>query len=87
MNRSRRPTHAFAFAMVRCSWRLTLHRCVAGKIHPARPSRLPGSEPRLFLAVRNHNERAVTEILQDWKLTYQADEEFQDRLDRERLFR
>jgi hypothetical protein len=41
----------------------------------------------LFLAVRNHDERAVTEILQEGNSPVSAEEALQNRLDRERFVR
>jgi Protein of unknown function (DUF2950) len=58
---------------------------VAGKSEqPTYPSAEEASHA-LFLAARNHDERTVTEILQAGDLPVSADEELEDRLDRERF--
>jgi hypothetical protein len=58
---------------------------VAGKSEqPTYPSAEEASHA-LFLAARNHDERTVTEILQAGDLPVTADEELEDRLDRERF--
>ncbi len=58
---------------------------VAGKSE--QPTYLSAEEAShaLFLAARNHDERTVTEILQAGDLPVSADEELEDRLDRERF--
>jgi hypothetical protein len=59
--------------------------CVAGK--PTRPTFASAEEAShaLFLAVRDHDERAVTEILQEGNSPVSADDELQNKLDRERF--
>lgn len=58
---------------------------IAGKSEqPTYPSAEEASHA-LLLAARNHDERTVTEILQAGDLPVSADEELEDRLDRERF--
>jgi Protein of unknown function (DUF2950) len=57
---------------------------VAGSEQPTYSSAEEASHA-LFLAARNHDERTVTEILQAGDLPVGADEELEDRLDRERF--
>src|ERR1700676_3585545 len=58
---------------------------VAGKPNQPTFSSAEEASHALFLAARNHDERAVTEILQAGNSPVSADEELQDRLDRERF--
>jgi Protein of unknown function (DUF2950) len=58
---------------------------VAGKLNQATFMSAEEAGHALFLAVRNHDERAVTAILQEGNSPVSADEELQDRLDRERF--
>jgi hypothetical protein len=59
--------------------------CVAGK--PTQPTFASAEEAShtLFLAVRDHDERAVTEILQEGNSPVSADDELQNKLDREQF--
>ncbi len=59
--------------------------CVAGQPNQATFTSAEEASHALFLAVQNHDERAVTEILQAGNSLVSADEELQDRLDRERF--
>ena len=59
--------------------------CVAAKFKQATFMSAEEASHALFLAVRNHDERAVTEILQEGNFPVSADEELQNRLDRERF--
>jgi hypothetical protein len=59
--------------------------CVAGQSNQATFTTAEEASHALFLAVRNHDERAVTEILQEGNSPVSADEELQERLDRERF--
>jgi len=59
--------------------------CVAGKFNQATFVSAEEASHALFLAVRDHDERAVTEILQEGNSPVGADEELQNRLDRERF--
>lgn len=64
---------------------------VAGQVSLARPSNQPTfpsaeeASRALFLAVQNHNERAVTEILGAGKELASSGDKVQDKLDRERF--
>jgi Protein of unknown function (DUF2950) len=58
---------------------------VAGNFNQATFMSAEEASHALFLAVRNHDERAVTAILQEGNSSVSADEELQDRLDRERF--
>jgi Protein of unknown function (DUF2950) len=59
--------------------------CVAGQSNHATFTSAEEASHALFLAVRNHDERAVTEILQAGNSAVSEDEKLQDRLDRERF--
>jgi hypothetical protein len=59
--------------------------CVAGKSTQPTFTSAEEASHALFLAVRNHDERAVTEILQEGNSPVSADEDLQNRLDRERF--
>ena len=74
-----------AFALVALLLAAYAPLCVAGK--STQPTFTSGEEAShaLYLAVRNHDERAVTEILQAGNPAASADEELQDRPDREQF--
>jgi hypothetical protein len=59
--------------------------CVAGQSNQATFTSAEEASHALFLAVRNHDERAVTEILQAGNSAVREDEKLQNRLDRERF--
>ena len=59
--------------------------CAAGRSTQQSFTSAEEASHALFLAVRNHDERAVTEILQAGDAPISADEELQDRLDREQF--
>jgi hypothetical protein len=58
---------------------------VAGKFNQATFMSAEEASHALFLAVRDHDQRAVTAILQEGSSPVSADEELQDRLDRKRF--
>jgi hypothetical protein len=58
---------------------------VEGKANQATFPTAEDASHALYLAVRNHDERTVTEILQEANSPVGADEEVQDKLDRERF--
>jgi hypothetical protein len=58
---------------------------VAGNFNQATFMSAEEASHALFLAVRNHDERAVTAILQEGNSPVSADEELQARFDRERF--
>jgi hypothetical protein len=60
-------------------------RCVAWQSSQATFASAEEASHALFLAVRNHDEPAVTEILQAGNSPVSADEQLQARLDRERF--
>jgi hypothetical protein len=74
-----------AFAMIALLLAAYAPISVAGKFHQATFMSAEEASHALFLAVRNHNERAVTEILQEGNSPVSADEELQNKLDRERF--
>jgi hypothetical protein len=79
------PMASFAFATVALLLSTFAPLCVAGQSNPATFTSAEEASHALFLAVRNHDERAVTQILQAGNAVRSADEELQDRLDRERF--
>ncbi|HWS68193.1 MAG TPA: DUF2950 family protein [Steroidobacteraceae bacterium] len=85
MNSKQAAPARVAFAMVALFLAAYAPLCVAGKSTQPTFTSAEEASHALFLAVRNHNERAVTEILQAGNSPISADEEFQDRLDRERF--
>jgi hypothetical protein len=76
-----------AFAMVALLLAAYAPLCVAGKSTQPTFTSAEEASHALFLAVRNHDERAVTEILQEGNSPASADEELQNRVDRERFVR
>src|SRR6202011_3850127 len=74
-----------AFAMVALLLAAYAPLCVAGKSTQPGFTSAEEASHALFLAVRNHDERAVTGILQAGNSPASADEELQDRLDREQF--
>jgi hypothetical protein len=76
-----------AFAMVALLLAAYAPLCVAGKSTQPTFTSAEEASHALFLAVRNHDERAVTEILQQGNSPASADEELQNRVDRERFVR
>jgi hypothetical protein len=61
--------------------------CLAGQSSQATFPSADEASHALFVAVRNHNERAVAEILGAGKELVSSDDEAQDRLDREQFVR
>src|SRR5712672_2465792 len=74
-----------AFTMVALLLATYAPLCVAAKFTQATFKSAEEAGNGLFLAVRSHDERAVTEILQEGNSPVGADEELQNRLDRERF--
>ena len=72
------PRTAFALAALLLATYAPLS--VAGKFNQATFKSAEEASHALFLAVRNHDERAVTEILQEGNSPVSADEELQNRL-------
>jgi Protein of unknown function (DUF2950) len=87
MNTKPAPIPSVAFAMVTLLPATYAPLSVAGKFNQATFMSAEEASRALFLAVRNHDERAVTEILQEGNSPVSADEELQTRLDRERFLR
>jgi hypothetical protein len=85
MNTKPAPIPSVAFAMVALLLATYAPLCVAGKFNQATFMSAKEAGHALFLAVRNRDERAVTEILQEGNSPVSADEELQNRLDRERF--
>jgi hypothetical protein len=85
MNTKPAPTASVAFATVALLLSTFAPLCVAGQSNQATFTSAEEASHALFLAVRNHDERAVTAILQAGKPPVGADEELQDKLDRERF--
>ena len=85
MNTKATATPRVSFAMVALLLATYAPLCVAGKFNQATFTSAEEASRALFLAVRNHDERAVTEILQEGNSPVSADEELQNRLDRERF--
>src|SRR5260370_20319937 len=85
MNTKPAPMARFAFAIAALFLATYAPLSVAGQ--PDQPTFTSAEEAShaLFLAVRDHDERAVTEILEAGNSPVSADEELQDRLDRERF--
>ena len=84
MNTKPAPISSVAFVMVTLLLATYAPFCVAGNNQATFMSAEEASHA-LYLAVRNHDERAVTEILQEGHSPVSADEELQNRLDRERF--
>jgi hypothetical protein len=59
--------------------------CFAGKFSQRTFTSAEEAGHALFLAVRNHDERAVTEILDEGNSPVSADDELQNKLDRDRF--
>ncbi len=74
-----------AFAMVALLLAAYAPLSVAGKSTQPTFTSAEEASHALFRAVRNHDERAVTEILQEGNSPVSADEELQNRLDREQF--
>jgi len=74
-----------AFAMVAVLTAAYAPLCVAEKSNQTTFASAEAASHALFLAVRDHDERAMTEILQEANSPAGADEELQNRLDRERF--
>jgi hypothetical protein len=85
MNTKPAPIPSVAFAMVALLLATYAPLCVAGQFNQANFTSAEEASHALFVAVRNHDERAVTEILQEGNSPVSADEELQNRLDRERF--
>jgi hypothetical protein len=85
MNTKPAPIPSVAFAMVTLLLATYAPLCVAGKFNQATFMSAEEASHALYLAVRDHDERAVTEILQEGNSPVSADEELQNRLDRERF--
>ena len=85
MNAKPAPISSVAFAMVALLLATYAPLCVAAKFKQATFMSAEEASHALFLAVRNHDERAVTVILQEGNSPVRADEELQNRLDRERF--
>ena len=85
MNTKPASIPSVAFAMVTLLLATYAPLCVAAKFNQATFTSAAEASHTLFLAVRNHDERAVTEILQEGNSPVSADEELQNRLDRERF--
>ena len=85
MNTKAAPIPSVAFAMVTLLLATYAPLCSAGKSNQATFMSAEAASHALFLAVRNHDEQAVTEILQEGNSPVSADEELQNRLDRERF--
>jgi Protein of unknown function (DUF2950) len=85
MNTKPASIPSVAFAMVTLLLATYAPLCVAGKFNQAKFMSAEEASHALFLAVRNHDERAVKEILQEGNSPVSADEELQNSLDRERF--
>jgi hypothetical protein len=85
MNSKPTAIAGLAFATVALFLTASASPCVAAQSSQATFTSAEEASKALFLAVRNHDERAVTEILQEANSPVSADEELQDRLDRERF--
>jgi Protein of unknown function (DUF2950) len=85
MNTKPAATARVAFAIVALLLAAYAPLCAAGKSTQPTFASAEEASHALFLAVRNHDERAVTEILQAGNSTVSTDEELQDRLDREQF--
>jgi Protein of unknown function (DUF2950) len=85
MNTTPAPIASAAFATVALLLSTFAPLCVAGQSKQATFTSAEEASHALFLAVQNHDERAVTEILQPGISPVRADEELQDKLDRERF--
>jgi hypothetical protein len=85
MNANRSTSARVAFAMVALLAAAYAPLCVAAK--STQPSFTSAEEAgnALFLAVRDRDERAMTEILQEANSPVSADEELQNGLDRDRF--
>jgi hypothetical protein len=82
-----KPTAIASLAFATVALFLTAYASPSGAAQSSQATFTSAEEASkaLFLAVRNHDERAVTEILQEANSPVSADEELQDRLDRERF--
>jgi hypothetical protein len=85
MNSKPAAIPSVAFAMVALLLATYAPLSVAAKFKQATFMSAEDASHALFLAVRNHDERAVTEILQEGNSPVSAEEELQNRLDRERF--
>lgn len=85
MNTKPTAIASLAFATVALFLTAYASPCVAAQSSQATFTSAEAASNALFLAVRNHDERAVTQILQEANSPVSADEELQDRLDRERF--
>jgi Protein of unknown function (DUF2950) len=85
MNTKLAPTVRMAFAIGALLLAAYPPLSVAAKSHQPTYSSAEEASHALFLAVQNHDERSVAEILQAGPSPLSADEEIQDRLDRERF--
>lgn len=85
MNAKPAPSASAAFALVALLLTTYSSLCVAGTSSQATFASAEEASHALFLAVRNHDPGAVTEILQAGNSPVSADEELQDGLDRERF--
>jgi hypothetical protein len=85
MNTKPAPIASIAFATVALLLSPFAPLCAAEQSKQATFMSAEEASHALFLAVRNHDERAVTRILQEGNSPVGADEELQNRLDRERF--
>jgi hypothetical protein len=76
---------SLVFAMVALFLATYAIRCVAGQSDQATFTSAEEASSALFRAVQSHDERAVTEILQEGNSPASTDEQLQARLDRERF--
>jgi hypothetical protein len=87
MNTKSAPIARIAFAIAALLLATYAPLSVAGKSTQPTFSSPEEASHGLFLAVRDHDERAVTEILQTGNSYVSEDEELQDRVDREQFIR
>jgi hypothetical protein len=85
MNTKPAPIASAAFATLALVLSTFALPCVAGQSKQATFRSAEEASHALFLAVRNHDERTVTEILQAGNSSVIADDELQNKLDRERF--
>jgi hypothetical protein len=82
MNTKAAATPRVSFAMVALFLAAYAQLCIAGKFNQATFTSAEEASHALFLAARNHDERALTEILQEGNSPVSADEEL-SRVDHE----
>ncbi|MDB6083895.1 MAG: hypothetical protein JWN43_1776 [Gammaproteobacteria bacterium] len=85
MNTKPAPIRSVAFTMAALLIATYAPLSLAAKFKQATFASAEEAGHALFLAVQNHDERAVTEILQEGNSPVSADDELQSKLDRERF--